>query len=145
MLEICRDFEGMFDMNWFKIPNELIPKLRELQAKDSHDPIVKSEDAVTMFYGMGDPMYLTFDGRVIIDECFIEDKGRREAKNFKEAAMAVVIGAKVRDFSELLSILPERPENVFDCENCNKTGWYQLVPNLGPFVCGDCGGLGWKE
>jgi hypothetical protein len=131
-------------MKWFDIPKELIPKLRELQEKDFNYEIVKTEDSVVMFYGMGDPLYLTFDGRVIIEECFIEEKSPREAANLAEAAMAVVVGSKIRDFPELLSILPERPENALDCENCNKSGWLQLGENLGPFVCGNCGGLGWQ-
>jgi hypothetical protein len=132
-------------MKWFDIPDELIPKLRELQKKDSRDKVVESEDAVIMFYGMGDPLYLTFDGRVIIDECFIEKKPLREAKTLVEAAMAVVVGAKIRDFPELLSILPERYQNAIDCENCGKSGWFKAGGILGPFVCGDCGGLGWKR
>lgn len=130
-------------MKWFDIPNELIPKLRELQAKDLHHSIVKSEDAVIMYGGMGDPLYLTFDGRVIVDECFMEDKGLREAKDLKEAAMAIVVGAKVRNFPKLLSILPERPKNAVDCENCKKSGWLDIIENF-PIVCEHCSGLGWK-
>ncbi len=132
-------------MKWFDIPIELIPKLRELQADDSNYPIVKSEDAVVMFYGMGDPLYLTFDGRVIIEECFNEEKPPREAETLAEAAMAVVVGAKVRKFPELLSILPERPETAADCKNCDKSGWLQFLGISGEFVCGNCGGLGWSE
>jgi hypothetical protein len=130
-------------MKWFDIPENLVPKLRELQKKDFHYPIVESEDAVVMFYGMGDPLYLTLDGRVIIEECFIEENGPREAKTLAEAAMAVVIGAKVRKFPEMLSILTNRNEAAVDCENCNKSGWLQLIETLGPFVCENCGGLGW--
>jgi hypothetical protein len=132
-------------MRWFEIPDELIPKLRELQKNDSNHEIAKSEDAVVMFYGMGDPMYLTFDGRVIIDEWFgVEVEKIREARTLVEAAMAVVVGAKIRDFPELLSILPDRSQTAVDCENCGKNGWIRLSENLGPFVCGECGGLGWK-
>lgn len=131
-------------MKWFEIPENLIPKLRELQNKDLNHEIVRSEDAVVMFYGMGDPLYLTFDGRVIIEECFMEDKGRREAETLAEAAMAIVVGAEIRKFPELLSILPEHPENAVDCQNCEKSGWFKPGGVLGPFVCGECGGLGWK-
>ena len=133
-------------MKWFDIPENLIPRLKELQEKDAgKDEIIESENAVTMFYGMGDPMYLTLDGRVLIDECFIEDKGLREAKTLNEATMAVVIGAKVRDFPGLLAILPARPENAIDCRNCEQTGWFMAGGSLGPFVCHECGGFGWKE
>ena len=131
-------------MKWFEIPIELHPKLRELQKKDSNYEIVKSEDAVVMFYGMGDPLYLTFDGRVIIEECFMDLKPPREAENLVEAAMAIVVGAEIRKIPELLSILPKRPENAVDCENCHKSGWFKPCESLGPFVCGECGGIGWK-
>lgn len=131
-------------MKWFDIPQNLIHQLKELQKNDSNYQIVKSEDAVVMFYGMGDPLYLTLDGRVIIEECFMEEKGPREAENLVEAAMAVVVGAKIRNLPELLSILPDRPIDAFDCDNCEKSGWFRPGGVLGPFVCGDCGGLGWK-
>ena len=131
-------------MKWFEIPENLIPTLKELQTEDTHHDIVRSEDAVIMFGGMGDPLYLTLDGRVFIDECFMEEKGLREAETLAEAAMAVVVGAKVRNCPELLSILPKRPQNSVDCKNCHKTGWFKAGGVLGPFVCGDCGGLGWK-
>lgn len=129
-------------MKWFDIPNELIPKLRELQRNDSNYPITVSEDAVVMFYGMGDPLYLTFDGRVIIED-MLDDIPPREAKTLAEASMAVVVGAKVRNFPELLSILPNRPKGAIDCSNCDKSGWFKPHESLGPFVCGNCGGLGW--
>lgn len=129
-------------MKWFDIQNQLIPKLRELQSKDSHYPIVKSEDAVVMFYGMGDPLYLTFDGRVIIED-MLDDIPPREANTLVEAAMAVVVGAKVRDFPELLMLLPNRSDEAVDCFNCDNSGWFKPHENLGPFVCGNCGGLGW--
>ena len=131
-------------MKWFEISENLIPKLRELQRNDLNHDIVKSEDAVIMFGGMGDPLYLTFDGRVIIDECFMEEKGPREAESLAEAAMAVVVGAKIRNFPELLSILPNPSENAIDCQNCEKSGWIKVGGGLGPFVCRECGGLGWK-
>ena len=130
-------------MKWFEIPEELVTKLRELQRKDSNFEIVKSEDAVVMFYGMGDPLYLTFDGKVIIED-MLDDVPPREAKTLAEAAIAVVVGAKIRNFPELLSILPDRPIDAVDCDNCEKSGWFRPGGVLGPFVCGDCGGLCWK-
>lgn len=131
-------------MKWFEIPTELVPKLRELQKKDSDWEIVRSEDSVVMFYGMGDPLYLTFDGRIIIED-MLDDIPPTEAQTLAEATMAVVVGAKVRNFPKLLSILPERPQSAVDCANCENSGWFRPGGFLGPFVCGDCGGLGWKQ
>jgi hypothetical protein len=107
-------------------------------------PIVKMENAVVMFGGMGDPMYLTLDGRVIIEDR-MDDGPPREAATLREATMAVVIGAKLREFPELLSILPERPLNSVDCQNSDQAGWYKVAESLPPIVCHECGGLGWKE
>src|SRR5690349_10600691 len=111
-------------MKWFDIPENLIPRLKQLQKKDAHYEIVESENAIVMFYGLGDPLYLTLDGRVIIED-MLDDVPPREAQTLSEAAMAVVVGAKVRDFPELLSILPARPQSAIDCQNCEKTGWFK--------------------
>lgn len=130
-------------MKWFDIPDELVPKLRELQTKDSRYPIVKSEDAVVMFYGLGDPLYLTFDGRIIIED-MLDDVPPREAENLVKATSAIVLGAKIQNFPELLSILPKRGENTTDCENCSASGWLEIGKDSFSVVCHQCGGLGWK-
>lgn len=129
-------------MKWFEISEELIPRLKELQEKDANYSIVKSENAVVMFYGLGDPLYLTFDGRVLIED-MLDDIPPREAKTLAEAATAIVAGAKAHNFPELLSILPSRPQNADDCKNCETSGYVKLFENADPFICGDCGGLGW--
>jgi hypothetical protein len=129
-------------MNRFDIPSKLLPKLRELQKEDYQYPITVSEDAVVMFYGMGDPLYLTFDGRVLIED-WMNDTPIREAKNLIEATTAIVAGAKTRNFPELLSILPARPQNTDGCKKCKTTGWFTPLETLGSFICRDCGGLGW--
>jgi hypothetical protein len=129
-------------MKWFDIPSSLVSRLRELQKKDFNYPITISEDAVVMFYGLGDSLYLTFDGRIIIED-MLDEKLPREASNLIEATTAIVVGAKTRHFPELLSILPVQPENAVDCKNCKKSGWFKISETLGPFICGDCGGLGW--
>jgi hypothetical protein len=64
-----------------EIPENLISKLRELQVKQNYsDEVLKSEDAVVMTLGLGDAMYLTFDGRVII-RTYVEDKSPVVASN----------------------------------------------------------------
>jgi hypothetical protein len=95
-----------------------------------------------MFAGLGDPMYLTFDGRVLVLD-MLEDVPPREAANFQEAASAIVVGAKNRKSPELLTLLPMRPQSAADCNECDKTGWQQITETI-TIVCGKCGGLGWK-
>lgn len=128
-------------MKWFDIPKELIPKLRELQAQDLPDSEIKSEDAVMMFAGLGDPIYLTFDGRIIILD-MLDDIPPREAQTFQEATSAIVIGAKVRKYPELLQLLPSRSTGATDCEKCEKSGWWKISENI-TIICDECGGLGW--
>ena len=130
-------------MKWFEIPENLIPKLRELQKQNLSYPIVKSEDAVVMYIGMGGEMYLTFDGRVITVD-WMDGYQPNEAKTLSEAAMALVLGAERSNLPELLSLLPSRPPEAEDCLNCKQTGWLNLGSETLTFICGDCGGLGWK-
>ncbi|HRH44303.1 MAG TPA: hypothetical protein PKY82_21900 [Pyrinomonadaceae bacterium] len=127
-------------MKWFDIPTKLVPKLRELQTKDLRDKEVESEDVVLMFGGLGDPMYLTFDGRVIILD-WMDESPPREAKTLKEATIAIVIGAKIRNCPELLNLLPLRPPDSINCAKCEK-GWIKCTDNF-TIICHDCGGLGW--
>lgn len=138
----------------FSIPPNLVPKLRELQAQSKQrytDKIVESEDAVVMTLGLGDAMYLTFDGRVIVDEWNYpeEDQPPREAKDAKEMFMAVVIGAKRFKAQELLSILPPRAETAVDCAACERSGWVRFGQDVEgkpvDFVCPECGGVGWTD
>ena len=138
----------------FSIPQELIPKLRELQAQSRKfytDKIVESEDAVVMTLGLGDAMYLTFDGRVIVDEWNYpdEDEPPREAKDAKEMFTAVVIGAKRFNAPELLSLLPSRTEPAVDCADCKRGGWVRFGQDVAgkpiDFVCPECGGVGWVD
>lgn len=66
----------------------------------------------------------------------------------KEAWSAVIVGAEVWDFPELLRLLPTRPPNAQDCDQCKGTGWVSWVDAVGKegrVVCWDrCGGLGWE-
>ena len=137
----------------FQSPPELVPKLRELQAESKQffsDPIAESEDAVVMTLGLGDAMYLTLDGRVIIDEFSLaekDDKPPREAKDATEMYAAIVVGAKQRNAPELLSLLPSRPEAALDCAACENSGWFVFgadAPESLKVICLECGGVGWK-
>jgi hypothetical protein len=131
----------------FSITQELVTRLRELQAESNRyytDKIAESEDAVIMTLGMGGAMYLALDGRVIIHEEDLDTETEpREAEGPKEMYAAVVIGAKRRGAPELLSLLPSRPETAFDCEACKNRGWQRL--GSAEVICWNCGGIGWTD
>lgn len=129
-------------MKWFEIPESLVPKLRELQARDQQVKELVDEDVVEMFPGLGDPMYLTFDGRIIILD-MMGELPPREAATLLEATSPIVIAARNRKCPELLDLLPKRGEGDLACSLCSTTGWFR--PNLEiEIVCYECGGLGWK-
>ena len=130
------------------IPDKLIPRLKELQDEHSHLEIysyLKKINGIQLFTTLGIDLYLTFDGRVLVAKYEEDELEPREAKDFSEVAMAMILGAERRKFPELLSFLPERTENDIDCKTCdNSSGWNDF-PGLGKFICQKCGGLGWLK
>jgi hypothetical protein len=147
-----QSFDDLNKTRRFAISEALVPKLRELQERTKErytDKIIESEDVVVMTLGMGNAMYLTFDGRIIIEEWNYpdEDGPPREAKDVKEMLTAIVVGAKQRKAPELLSLLPQRPKEATDCRACEITGWRQIGADVNgepvKIVCWDCAGTGW--
>ena len=148
---MTQSFQILVKTRRFTIPEELIPKLRGLQEQSRHyykDEVVESEDAVVMTLGMGAAMYLALDGRVIVWEDELEEKTEpRDAKDVKEMFTAILIGAEQTKSPELLSLLPQRPKEALDCQECNKSGWRQFGIDVSgepvKIICWDCGGIGW--
>jgi hypothetical protein len=132
----------------FELPDDLIPKLRALRAgqKDWRE-VIDAEDVVHLYYGLGPAMFLTFDGRVLVDSFDWDETGAFEVSDPKQAWTAVIVGAKVWNFPDLLQLLPVRQQNASDCPQCKGTGrvsWVDAVGKEGSVVCWDrCGGLGW--
>jgi hypothetical protein len=133
----------------FEIPPDLVAKLRTLQSEESvNDPILKSEDAVVLSYGLGPALYLTFDGRIIVHP-YMDDLPPYEATDPNEAHCSIVVGANTRHLPELLALLPPRPPDAIDCARCTATGWMNFGLDIKgkpiKIVCAGCNGLGWLE
>jgi hypothetical protein len=133
----------------FQIPESLLPRFKQLQKESDYpDEVMKSEDAIVMFPGLGPASYLTMDGRVIVHDD-MDDEPPREAADKKEAYSAIVIGAKLRKAPELLSLLPARTAGAKDCQSCGGGGWRTVGASTNgeavTIVCWDCGGLGWSD
>ena len=132
----------------FEIPSTLIAELRRLQSTQSYpDEVLQSEGAVVLSLGLGPAMYLTFDGRIIVHP-YMENLPPYEVSDSKEAYCAIVVGAKNRKASWLLSLLPSRPRSGLDCAQCETNGWMNFgIKNVDgepiKIVCVDCGGTGW--
>src|SRR5262249_30846661 len=103
----------------FHLPQSLLAKLRQLPRRDE---IEEAHDAFIMDPGMGPVLYLTADGRVLVDGSGWDDEPLREATE-EEAIAAIVIGAKKKGIPELLELLP-RGANI--CSTCAGTHWAPL-------------------
>ena len=132
-----------------QIPPDLERKLRaaqrELRERNYPDEVMLGNDAVIMTLGLGDAMYLTFDGRVIVWN-YMDEQRPREATILREVATALVIGSRMLATPELLDLLPARPAGARTCARCAGSRWSDLAvgdAQLG-IVCPECEGLGWK-
>jgi hypothetical protein len=133
----------------FHIPEDLIPELRSLRVRQRDwSALIDAEDVVHLFYGLGPARFLAFDGRVLVDPSDWDETDAYEVTDPKEAWSAIVVGANVWSFPDLLRLLPARPPNARDCPQCKGTGWVSWVDAVGKagrVVCWDrCGGLGWE-
>jgi hypothetical protein len=130
----------------FLIPEDLVPRLRELRSRQNPwNDLIEAEDVVHLYYGMGPALFLAFDGRVIVDD-YWNETGVYEVTDPKEAWIAVAIGADVWDVPELLRLLPERPLGAVDCPDCKGSGWLRwpsTEDRKRSVVCPRCGALGW--
>jgi hypothetical protein len=133
----------------FDIPEDLIPKLRNLRSRQQDwSELIDAEDVVHIYYGLGPARFFAFDGRVLVDPYDWDETDAYEVTEPKEAWSAIVVGASIWSFPELLRLLPTRPPNARNCPHCEGTGWVSWVDAVGKkgqFVCWDrCGGLGWE-
>jgi hypothetical protein len=131
------------------IPKDILDTLHELRAsqlKHPYPPVeILEEPAVVLTLGMGDELYLTFDGRVLRRPFLDEDAPVHETTDPRHLAAGLVIAAHRNDLPELLSLMPPRPSDAVTCEVCKGVGWVGLPhPVDAWFVC-QCSGLGWKQ
>ena len=124
----------------FDVPSSMIERLRERWGRDLDD-IEREHDAVVLDGGLGPALYLTRDGRVLVDGTAWDDSGVREASR-TECFTAIIIGAQKTQDSTLLGLLPARPLGASDCQGCATTGWLDSGDQA-RFVCHACGGVGW--
>jgi hypothetical protein len=137
----------------FHLDETILARLRSVQAhRGGHDELAEREDAFLLDRGLGPAIYLTADGRVLLDLTGWDDAADppvREATD-DEAISSLVVGSKKTGVTELLELLPPRPAHARSCSRCNGERWMELGTKAGTsepgrVVCWDCSGRGWTE
>lgn len=110
--------------------------------------VLAEYNALILTLGMGPAVYLTLDGRVLIDERWWFGDDVREATE-DEAISGIVVGAKVTGIQELLELVPPRPPEADACGQCSGARWWTLPVkdvhgNTCEIVCSACWGRGWS-
>lgn len=131
----------------FRIPEDRLPKMRDVRARqqESWRDLIEAEEVIHLYLGLGPARFLTFDGRVLVDNYDWDGTGAYEVSEPKKACVAVVHAAASLGFPDLLRVLPERPAHAVDCPRCGGSGWLCRSANgRSGVVCEEhCGGLGW--
>jgi hypothetical protein len=129
----------------FEPSAQLLAALREQRRLRGTDGIMERHDAFMLDPGLGPPVYLSSDGRVIWD-----DDGWGVVGTRADALSSILAGVKRTGILELLSLLPPRPAVSVNCPECSASGWFDAHGQLRdvsghPYsvVCMNCAGLGW--
>jgi hypothetical protein len=126
----------------FVLPPSLLGELQAWRASRPPDRVEGAHDAFCLDPGMGPAFFLTSDGRVLVDGTCWDDTPIREASE-AEAFASIVVGARKTGLVGLLDLLPAHPDGAPTCTRCHGGRYASLTPDLPPFVCPDCHGLGW--
>lgn len=104
-------------------------------------------DAFLLHPGMGPLIYLTTDGRILIDERAWNGDVLREAADDDEAIESLVIGASMTGIDALLDVLPPPPPGASTCPDCDGTRWivHRHLEREHRLVCHACHGRGWTN
>ena len=127
----------------FFISEELRQALESVRRRRGYsDDVTESTGAFVLDLGLGPANYLTPDGRVLTDGRAWDGEEVREATD-DEAIAALVAGAKNCGVSQLLELIPPRPEGARQCHLCDGTRW--AVWGGVTIVCPHCHGRGWER
>jgi hypothetical protein len=125
------------------------PPVARVKERGWGDHITERDLAVCLFAGLGTPIYLTREGRLLVGPCWPDDPPElREAKE-DEAMGAFVIGARKFGRPELLTLLPTRPPTASTCVLCTGSRWVRIGrpvggQETGEILCPECAGRGWR-
>jgi hypothetical protein len=125
----------------------LLSQLRASRASTGREPDIIEQrlNAFLLDPGLGPPVYLTADGRVVWDGWY---EWTKNAPTERDAYASLIVGAKKTGVAALLDLLPPRPDGADDCLGCVGKRWSDVSSASGErfqIICGVCRGLGWNE
>jgi hypothetical protein len=101
------------------------------------------EDAFLLDPGMGPMIYLTADGRVLMDYRTWDGDEICEAK-LDNAIASLIIGAEKTGIPDLLRLVPACPDDGSPCPRCEGERWGKPLRDRGlKIICSTCYGRGW--
>jgi hypothetical protein len=130
----------------FAIPQTLLVALQDRRPRSAADNIELAEEAFLLFPGMGAPLYLTSDGRVLRDGREWDEASAIVEGTDDDAVAAIVIGAEDLNLPELLALLPPAPLNAVPCSRCGGSRWWNFKDYYGKpakIICPECRGRSW--
>ena len=98
---------------------------------------IGSQNCLGLIGSIGLDSAITIDGTFLI-EAGLEDDVSRKAATPKERTWLIVC-AQRRRFPEFSVLLPLRPKNAIDCDECQGTGFIFI----NTVICSSCAALGW--
>lgn len=121
---------------------EDIPALAQALVDDMRNlrrEVEDQHDAFLLDPGMGPMVYLTADGRVLVDGRTWDGEALHEETSVDNATAAVVVGAQKTGIGELLALVP-RLADASPCPTCNATRWMPIGDTGAQVVCPVCYG-----
>jgi hypothetical protein len=121
-------------------------RIEELIANSDPDPanlrgVARSLKALPIFPNMSDCLALRPNGSFV----FLDDNTGKTTEEIDLKFKLVGLVNSSEKYPKLKVLLPVRPENTPDCEDCKGTGRGifegQVFNNI---FCGQCFGLGWR-
>lgn len=98
--------------------------------------LAKQADALPVYVDMGGVIFLSKVGELITYEPSSDEYRIEGDEKWRKAALVTM----ARDYPELASLLPPRPDNAIDCPDCHGLGRHPALANA---LCDRCDALGW--
>jgi hypothetical protein len=127
------------------LESQIQQRIDELLAGSDPDPADLREvagllKALPIYQDMSGCIALRPDGSMV----FLDDQSRKVSEDIEpQWRLIALVNGSVK-YPELKTLLPARPENAWNCQQCEGTGRFIFENQVYESAfCGTCSGLGW--